>query len=400
MTRAEVLAWVSGVDFLDPELFRANPHELWSAMREHAPHHVDEPNELLVLTRYADVSDVERRASIFISSEGYRKIWDPAERDMIALDGDEHWTQRDLVKGGFTRRSVAGHEDMVAGIVDDLVAGFAAGGDVDIVGALSAPLPARVTSRLLGYPDDLWPVLKEWSEQLMRLDVRDTDDQAAAGFLSANHGMLDLVRQATDAPRCPVSSGVMRTWRDAVDVGVIDRATMLHEMGLFVSGGSETTRTALSHGVRLFCDRADLWNRLAENPVELTTAVDELLRWVTPINNFFRRSASDTTIAGVPVRRGQRVMLVYPSANRDSTVFADPDEFDIRRSPNPHLAFGLGPHRCLGEHVARLELRIALGRLTARFEPPTVVTEPDVEPNLFVRAVRSFVVNLRPRTTR
>jgi cytochrome P450 family 142 subfamily A polypeptide 1 len=166
--------------------------------------------------------------------------------------------------------------------------------------------------------------------------------------------------------------------------------TIFHEAGLFVSGGAETTRTLISHGLRAFVDHPDQWELLASDPSVVPSAVEEMLRWVTPLNNMFRTVTVDTEIGGQALPAGARVMLLYPSANRDEDVFTDPFTFDVRRSPNPHLAFGNGTHFCLGATLARQLLKLLFTSLTARFTNLRVVTEPDVEPNLFARAVRSF----------
>ena len=120
--------------------------------------------------------------------------------------------------------------------------------------------------------------------------------------------------------------------------------------------------------------------------------MDEVIRWVTPLNNFFRTAVEDSTIGEQAVTADDRVILLYPSANRDEAVFDDPFTFDITRRPNPHVAFGYGTHFCVGANFAKYELGLLFGELTRRFTPPEVVTEPDVEPNMFARAVRSFEV--------
>ena len=164
----------------------------------------------------------------------------------------------------------------------------------------------------------------------------------------------------------------------------------MHEVGLFISGGAETTRTAISHGLRAFVDHPDQWEAMAADPSLVPGAVEEVLRWVTPLNNMFRRAAADDAIGGQPIRRGDRIIMLYPSANRDEAVFADPFTFDIRRNPNPQIAFGFGTHLCVGTHVARTTLTTVFAELSRRITDLRVVTEPDVEPNIFARAVRSF----------
>jgi cytochrome P450 family 142 subfamily A polypeptide 1 len=170
----------------------------------------------------------------------------------------------------------------------------------------------------------------------------------------------------------------------------MSKRDMFYETGLFISGGAETTRTVISRGLRALCDHPDQWEQLAARPASIPTAVEELLRWVTPLNNMFRTAGRDTTIEGSEVVAGERLALLYPSANRDELVFDDPFRFDTTRSPNHHLAFGFGTHFCLGAALARLELGILLQELTQRICRLEPITEPDIEPNVFVGAVRSF----------
>jgi cytochrome P450 family 142 subfamily A polypeptide 1 len=169
----------------------------------------------------------------------------------------------------------------------------------------------------------------------------------------------------------------------------MEQSVMVQETGLFISGGAETTRTVVARGLVELSRHPEQWDAMAADATLVPVAVEELIRWVTPLNNFFRTSARDTTIADTAVRAGDRVILLYPSANRDERVFDDPYRFDIRRDPNPHVAFGFGTHFCLGASLARLELRTLFTALTRRITNLHLVTEPDIEPNIFVGAVRS-----------
>jgi cholest-4-en-3-one 26-monooxygenase len=197
---------------------------------------------------------------------------------------------------------------------------------------------------------------------------------------------------------CP-AEGLMSTWANAtmLDGSPMPVETVFHETGLFVSGGSETTRTAIAHGLRTFCDHLDQWELLHDEPAHLHTAVDEVIRWVTPLNNMFRKATEDVELRGTRIAAGERVMLVYPSANRDEDVFDDPFSFDVTRSPNNHVAFGYGTHFCLGANLARLELELLFGKLTRDWTNLRPVTEPDVELNHFARAVRSFELEFDAR---
>ena len=183
-----------------------------------------------------------------------------------------------------------------------------------------------------------------------------------------------------------------------IDDEPLPPAAIAHEVGLFISGGAETTRTALSHGLRAFADHPDQWEAIADDPSLVPGAVEEVLRWVTPLNNMFRRAAADDRIGDREVQRGDRIVLLYPSANRDAAVFDDPSSFDIRRNPNKHVAFGFGTHLCIGTHVARGTLAAAFGQLSRRITNLRVLSEPDVEANLFARAVVSFELGFDQRS--
>ncbi len=177
----------------------------------------------------------------------------------------------------------------------------------------------------------------------------------------------------------------------------MDDSKLVNETGLVISGGAETTRTVIARSLVAFADHPDQWEAMHDDPSLIPGAVEEMIRWVTPLNNMFRVATADTTVAGVPIRAGDRMALLYPSANRDEAVFDDPFSFDIRRHPNPQIAFGFGTHFCLGASLARVELRLLMERLVATITELEVLAPPDIEPNIFVGAVRSLELGFRRR---
>ena len=179
----------------------------------------------------------------------------------------------------------------------------------------------------------------------------------------------------------------------------MDDHTIMNETGLFISGGAETTRTAIARGLRVFCDHQDQWERLAADPSLVPGAVEEVMRWVSPLNQMFRTAVADDRIGDTPVQAGDRIALLYPSANRDEDVFDDPFRFDITRTPNPHVAFGFGPHVCVGQSLARLELQILFAEMARRFTNLRVVTEPVIEENIFAGAVHALRARVRQAVT-
>ena len=385
-------------DLLDPELYRSNPHELWAWMRENEPVYRDERNGLWGVTRHADVMDVERRSTVFVSGRGYRAVWSAEEANMIAQDDPRHRQQRMLVQGELTRTAVSRRSAEIDALVEELVRRCLAQGTFEVVESVAAQAAARLTTRLLGFPEEMWPDLKSWSERLMRTDMRERDPAVMAEFYDANREFLAAMAPILqERSACPVHD-FMSIWVHAeIDGERLPAPSIFHEVGLFIAGGAETTRTAISHGLRAFCDHPDQWEAMAADPSLVDGAVEEVLRWVTPLNNFFRTAASDDRIGDQPVREGDRVIMLYPSANRDEKVFADPFRFDIRRSPNPHLSFGFGTHLCVGANLARAVLQSVFRQMSAAMTDLVPVTEPDVEANIFARAVRSFTLQVTPR---
>ena len=386
------------VDLLDPELYRSDPHDTWAWMRANEPVYRDEKNKLWGITRHADVMDVERRSSVFVSGLGYRATYAPGEANMIAQDDPRHRQQRMLVQPQLTRTAVAQRAVEIETLVSELVAEAVEQGEFEVIDLIAAQLPARLTTRLLGFPEEMWPELKSWSERLMRTDMRERDAQVMNELFDANVEFFvaakPILEEVSGCPR----DDFMSIWANAeIDGEKLPLESIVHEVGLFIAGGAETTRTAISHGLRVFCDHQDQWEEMAANPSLVDGAVEEVLRWVTPLNNFFRTAISDDVVGGQAIAAGDRIVMLYPSANRDEHVFVDPFTFDIHRSPNPHLSFGFGTHLCVGANLARLVLTSVFRELSQRATGLSVVTEPDVEANIFARAVKSFTLSVTPR---
>jgi|694.fasta_scaffold02168_15 cytochrome P450 family 142 subfamily A polypeptide 1 len=386
------------IDLLDPALYQSNPHDVWAWMRANEPVYRDEKNKLWGITRHADVMDVERRSSVFSSEGVYRAVLSPGESNMIAQDDPRHRQQRMLVQPQLTHAGVATRTAEVEALVAELVAEAVVQGEFDVVELIAGQLPARMTARLLGFPEEMWPEVKSWSERLMRTDMRDRDPLIMNEFIDANReflgAMMPIMQEVTACPR----NDFMSIWANAeIDGQKLPPEAIFHEVGLFIAGGAETTRTAISHGLRAFVDHPDQWEEMAAKPELINSAVEEVLRWVTPLNNFFRMALTDDVVGGQPIAAGDRIIMLYPSANRDEAVFENPFEFDIHRNPNPHLSFGFGTHLCIGANLARLVLITVFRELSGRATGLSVVSEPDVEANIFARAVKSFQIRVTPR---
>ena len=386
-------------DLLDPDFYSSYPHDAWAWMRANEPVYRDDRNGLWGITRHADLMDVERRSTVFLSGQGYRAVWSPTEINMIAQDDPRHRQQRMLVQGDFTKKSVeerqAGIDDLTRELID---AALAAGDQMEVIDAISGQLPARLTAQLLGFPEEHWSDLKSWSERLMRTDMRERDGKVFREFFAANMEFVESLQAVAMEKYANPTDDLISRWVHAtIDGEPLSPEAIVHEVGLVISGGAETTRTAISHGLRAFVDHPAQWDAMAADPNLVPGAVEEVLRWVTPLNNMFRRAAEDAVVGGQKIERGDRIVLLYPAANFDEAVFLDPLTFDIRRNPNQHVAFGFGTHLCIGTHVARATLSAVFGQLSQRVTGLTAITEPDVESNIFARAVRSFELGYTQR---
>jgi cytochrome P450 family 142 subfamily A polypeptide 1 len=373
-------------------------HDAFRAMRAEGPVWRDEKNGLWGVVRHAPIIEVEGRADVFSSQGCYRSRVAPQEEDMIAKDDPVHREQRALVASRFTPKGIQRLEAVIESTIAELVDGFVDGDDFEVVGDLAAPLPARLTAHLLGFGEDSAPSLRSWSERLMRIDQLEDDPAVMMGMMTAIQEFATELGPMVDDRRREPRDDIVSIWANAELGGCpMEPSVLVQETGLFISGGAETTRTVIARGLYELTRHPDAWETMASDPGAMPAAVEEIIRWVTPLNNMFRTATRDAEIAGTPVRAGDRVALLYPSANRDESVFADPYTFDIARHPNPQIAFGFGPHFCLGASLARLELRALFTHLARRITNLRVVVEPDIEPNIFVGAVRSMTLGFDRR---
>lgn len=381
-------------DILDPTWWQQDPQADYRDLLAHDGLWRDERSGFWLAARHADLLHVERDAVIFASrADGggaYRLNPSPGEETMISKDDPDHLAQRRLVNRRFTPKAVRDHTDhytaLVGDLVDRAIDEATANGHVEVVDAMASQLPCRVTAELLGFGQDMWREVKSWSERQMRIDSAVNDPALFESFMSSIQEWAAVMQSVLPDRVAEPADDLFSDWLAAG----MDGNTMVMETGLVIAGGAETTRTVIAHGLRTLAEHPDVWERMAEDPTTVPTAVEELIRWVTPLNNMFRIATADTEVAGTAIAAGDRIALVYPAANRDPAVFDRPDEFDATRDPNPHLSFGHGTHFCLGANLARIELRLLFEALSRRVTNLRVVREPDVEPNIFARAVRTF----------
>jgi cytochrome P450 family 142 subfamily A polypeptide 1 len=387
------------LDLLDGDGYVTGTYERYAWFREHEPVAWDAGNELWGIFTYDDVVEIEMRDDIFVNSDqakgGYRPNI-PADPAIIGLDNPLHAQRRKLVSKRFTPRAVAAREEHVRSIVTELLDAALAKGRVDVVGEMAAVLPARMIGWLLGFPDDAWPKLRDWSERTIAMGggPRYFNED---GFSAAQEFWAAADELYAEKQRCPADD-VMTTWTTAkIDGKPVTQSDVASDCLLLLDGGAETTRTVIARVVLALIEHPDQWQLLRDG-ADLAVATEEFVRYVSPIHNMCRVAREDYQIGGVTIEAGQQVVLLYSSANRDTAHFGDPEAFDVRRTPNNHIAFGLGTHFCLGAGLARLEIRVFFEEFVRRVREIRRVPGHDVVemPNAFVYGLREAAIDLVP----
>jgi cytochrome P450 family 142 subfamily A polypeptide 1 len=381
------------IDLLAPELYGGDPYPTYAWMRANEPVYWDEANELWGISRYDDIVRIEKDKETFISSDtekgGYRPNL-PADPAIIGLDDPLHHKRRNLVSRRFTPRAAAAWEDDIrAKVTHILDAVEADGGEAEIVEQMAAPLPAMMIGKLLGFDEAEWPKLKHWSETTIAMGggPRYFNEVGMTSAMEFAQACADLWAEKKQNPGDDVLSHYTTA---QVDGCPLDEATVIADSLLLLDGGAETTRTVIAHTIlNLFENPGEL--EKLRNGADLTVAVEEFIRYVTPVHNMCRVAKEDADVGGFTIPKGNQVVLMYSSANRDEAHFDDPERFDVTRNPNNHIAFGFGTHFCLGASLARLEIRVFFEELLRRTSGWHLVegTEPVWMPNAFVRGIES-----------
>ncbi len=354
------------IDLLDGTWYAREPHDLWTWMRANAPVYHDDKNDVWAVTRYRDVLAVEKDPVTFSSRSSPRPHGDPLPM-MISMDDPAHHQRRSLVNRGFTPRRVRDREGEIRRICDEIIDRVCERGECDFVWDIAAPLPLILIGDMLGFERDAYDDLLRWSDDMIRgttvgdEDVRVKSMEAGMAYREYQLGVI-----ADRRAKPPQSDLVSVLCHSEIDGRRLDDESLVQETLLILIGGDETSRHVISGGMLALLANPDQKAVLAGHPERMEVGVEELLRWVSPIKDMSRTVAHDVELEGQQLREGDQLIVVYPSANRDETVFADPFRLDVTREPNPHLAFGFGTHFCLGASLARLELRVMFDRILTR----------------------------------
>jgi len=385
------------LDLLDGDLYAGDPEPVYAFLRAERPVYWDATNELFGVSRYHDIVAIEKDAATWCNTGGYRPNL-PADPSIIGLDDPLHTERRRLVARRFTPRSVTHHEGPVRSVAAGLVEAVAADGHAEVVSQLAAPLPARMIGHLLGFADERWPELVHWSATTIAMGggpCYATDE----GIMAAVEFGQAAIELGNERRGCPVDD-LMSVWSSAeVDGSPLSDDDLASDALLLLDGGAETTRTVIANGIDTFIAHPEQRELLRREPERMPIAVEELIRWTTPVLNMCRVATRDTEVEGVEIKAGQQVVLMYSSANRDESVFDEPQRFDVTRDPNAHISFGFGTHFCLGAALARLELRIMFEELIARLDNWAWADDigPRRLPNAFVRGITEFPVTFSAR---
>ncbi len=398
------------IDALDPTLYvRGVAHDVFRWMRENDPVHRDEINNLWVISKYEDVSYVERQPDLFCSAQGVRPKGGGADSlSIVSMDDPEHARQRRLISRGFTPSRINELMSHIRDLARELVDNVAARGSCDFVDDIAKPLPLIVIAEMLGLKPEDREQLAHWSDTMMSAEgVDPTDPKAHAAGEAWGEYVTYLVALLEDRrahPRDDLISVLLSSAEageishGATDMPSMEADELLSFLVLLLVAGNETTRNALSGGMLALTQFPKERARLAADLSLVNSATEEILRFVSPVISFSRTVTADTELRGRELRAGDVVLNLYPSANRDADVFDDPDTFRVDRQPNLHLAFGTGPHFCLGANLARTEIRILLEELFTRLPDihvPDGVSE-ERGPNALVTTISHLPVEFTP----
>ena len=377
------------VDFVDPlELVdaerygrRGYPHEVWTRLRAEAPVARIEPpgwERFWAITKHADVQYVAKEPLKFSSAGGITlrragAALPPPTEILVLQDPPKHGPMRRVANPNFTPRGVRARRDDIDEIAAEILdAALADSDELDFVDAVAAPFPLAVIATVLGAPRSDVDDLFRWTNEIIGKDDpefrRDGETpgqtiKRARGELHAY--LVGLIDQRRSAPQDDLVTLLLGADLDGVP---LRPDTLLAYAELLVEAGNETTRNAISGGLLALAEHPAEWEKLRANPDLVPDAVEEMLRWVSPISHFTRLATEEVEVAGVTIPKGEQVALYFASANRDEDVFDDPFTFRVDRNPNPHLTFGFGEHFCMGAHLARVEIEVMYRRLLERIE--------------------------------
>jgi len=403
------------IDILDAHTWGPGAHERFRWLRENDPVHWDAKNAIWAVSKHADVVYASKNNEIFCSGEGTRPNM-PTKLSIVDMDEPRHGQLRNLINRGFKPRRVADIEARFRKFTVETIEKIALTGECDFVRDIAVPMPIEVIADLIGIPKTDRNKLHHWSDTMIASDGNYDDieqmTKAANAFAEYVAYIEDTIEERRKNPQEDLvsvlvsarDSGALRA-DSAVNIAKMpsDQAAEMakDELTMFLVtlliAGNETTRNALTGGMSQLIENPGERRKLIDNPTLIPKAVEEIVRHVSPVLNFARTATQDAELRGRKIAQGEKILLMYPSANRDADVFVDPDAFKVDRDPNPHVAFGIGNHFCLGANLARMEIRVMLEEILRRMPDMEYVDgPPSVHPSLLVRSFTHMPVRFTP----
>jgi cholest-4-en-3-one 26-monooxygenase len=370
------------LDLATSEHYERNgyPHDEWTWLRRHHPvFWYDRPNvdPFWAITKHADIIAIGKQPELFLNAPRLAvftlDLPPPEEgvaRHLLNMDPPDHARYRRVTSSWFTPRAIRGMDEKVARVTREVLDGAAEKELGDFVRDVSAPITIAVIAEMLGVPRSDWQLLFRWTNEIIapqdpefqRGTAHETLEQARMElFVYFNELVAERRARPTDDIVSIVANG-------EVNGAPLPPVELLSYYFLLVVAGNETTRNAMTGGMLALLEQPEQWETLRRNGALVDSAVEEIVRWTTPVIQFARTATRDVELRGKTIRVGQSVCLFYASGNRDEEVFDAPFAFRVDRQPNPHIAFGMGEHVCLGAHLARLELRHAFTQLRSRLQ--------------------------------
>jgi cytochrome P450 family 142 subfamily A polypeptide 1 len=392
------------VDLLDLHVHGLHSEPLYEWLREEAPLYWDATNSLWAVSRYDDVVFVSKHTELFCNRFGVvpgipLDRW--PDEAMINKDGEEHTCQRALVSKGFTPRRIAELETRMRGIVDELIDRVADKGECDVVADFARPFPMRVIGEMLGYPKERNDEILGWTDVIVQAGNGPKMLETFGGELIETFAKFcTFHNQISNERKEKRGNDLISVWLDAEIGGQqLGDTKIMYEHNLLLVGGSETTRHAISIGMLELLKRPEDMKYLREHRDAIPNAAEEMVRWTTPFVRMQRTLLADHEMYGKTMKKGDKMVMLYPAANRDPRAFEQPQKFDIRRSfAKPSLAFGYGKHYCLGASLARLEIETFLGRVLDRLPDMRLAKgrEPTPSVSSFLRGLVSLPATFTP----
>jgi cholest-4-en-3-one 26-monooxygenase len=385
------------VDLTDGNFFAGDSRAIYRWMRANEPVFRDR-NGLAAASTYQAVIDAERQPELFSNAGGIRPD-QPAMPMMIDMDDPAHLLRRKLVNAGFTRKRVKDREESIGALCDALIDAVCERGECDFVWDLAAPLPMAVIGDMLGVRPEQREMFLKWSDDMVALLSSHVSQEDFQPSMEAFAAYTEFMMGMITARRKEPTDDLVSVLVDAVVDGErLSDDQIVTEVLLLLIGGDETTRHTLSGGTAQLLRHHDQHERLVNDLELLPNALEEMLRWTSPVKNMCRMLTADTEFHGTELKRGEKIMLLFESANFDEKVFGDPENFRIDRYPNNHVAFGFGTHFCLGNQLARLELTMMQRRLLQRLPDLRLATDDPLplRPANFVSGLERMPVVFTP----